>query len=85
MHPSVSEYIILVNLFLTLCVAKFFNIKNFILFFSQNNRVLVNKISRNLYKLKAKSVRPNIIPSRIKKKICKMSEKLADRSASGSK
>lgn len=50
---------------------------------SKHSRQKVKKISRNLYRLKDNRVRPKSMPTRMKKKIFKMREKLKDSIARG--
>lgn len=83
MHPRVRLYIIDVILLLSLCALKFLITKIFIDFLSKNNNVYTTKISTILQRLNAISVNPNIIPTKIKKKISKSKPKLKLRTASG--
>jgi len=57
----------------------------FIDFFSKNKNTYVKTISKNLYRLNAKRLKPHNMPTRIKKKIFKIKLKLKLSMAKGKK
>jgi hypothetical protein len=83
MQPSVSEYMIDVSRLLSRCALRFFRMRSFIDWVSRNKKTLTKVSSTDLCKLNEISVRPKIIPIRIKKKISSSSPILKSRTASG--
>lgn len=74
-----------VILFLILCAVRFLSTIVFMDFFSNTKNTCVNKISSDLYKLKARSESPNSIPTRMKKNISRIRAKLNESIARGKK